>query len=85
MGRGDLSLELPAMRAVGYRQVWEHLRGDYDAAEMRQRALAATRQLAKRQYTWLRAEAGCHWLCDDEQPMGRALALVKCALAGAGD
>jgi len=84
MGRGDLSLELPAMRAVGYRQVWEHLRGDYDAAEMRQRALAATRQLAKRQYTWLRAEAGCHWLCDDEQPMGRALALVQRALAGAG-
>ncbi len=52
--RPDLSLDLPALRAVGYRQVWEHLGGAYDAAEMRQRILAATRQLAKRQLTWLR-------------------------------
>ena len=52
--RGDLSLQLPSMRAVGYRQVWEHLDGQYDAQEMRERLLAATRQLAKRQLTWLR-------------------------------
>lgn len=52
--RGDLSLQLPSIRAVGYRQVWEHLDGQYDAHEMRQRLLAATRQLAKRQLTWLR-------------------------------
>ncbi len=53
--RADLSLEAPAMRAVGYRQVWEHLAGAYPKEEMRQRGIAATRQLAKRQITWLRA------------------------------
>lgn len=52
--RDDLSLQLPSIRAVGYRQVWEHLDGEYDTTEMRQRLLAATRQLAKRQLTWLR-------------------------------
>jgi tRNA dimethylallyltransferase len=53
--RGDLHLGLPAMRCVGYRQVWEHLDGAGDAASLRERAIAATRQLAKRQLTWLRA------------------------------
>ena len=48
----------PSMRAVGYRQVWEHLEGAFDIAEARTRALAATRQLAKRQLTWLRSERG---------------------------
>lgn len=52
--RGDLHLELPAIRSVGYRQVWEYLDGLYDADEMRFRAIVATRQLAKRQHTWLR-------------------------------
>jgi tRNA dimethylallyltransferase len=52
--RGDLHLDLPSMRAVGYRQVWQHLEGELDAAEMEERARAATRQLAKRQLTWLR-------------------------------
>jgi tRNA dimethylallyltransferase len=52
--RSDLSLQLPSIRAVGYRQVWEHLDGHYNSTEMRQRLLAATRQLAKRQLTWLR-------------------------------
>ncbi len=84
MARGDLSPEQPAMRCVGYRQLWEHLRGDFDAEAMRRRALAATRQLAKRQYTWLRAEVDCHWLWDDEEPLGRALALVRRSLAGLG-
>ena len=46
---------LPSMRAVGYRQAWEHLRGDYDLNQLRDRGVAATRQLAKRQLTWLRA------------------------------
>ncbi|MFT5483154.1 MAG: tRNA dimethylallyltransferase [Halieaceae bacterium] len=54
MAREDLHAELPAIRAVGYRQVWEHLEGRYDRAEMIDRALAATRQLAKRQLTWMR-------------------------------
>jgi len=54
--RGDLHAELPAMRAVGYRQAWQHLDGQFDAAELRDRAIFATRQLAKRQLTWLRSE-----------------------------
>jgi len=47
--------ELPALKAVGYRQVWNYLEGQFNFDEMRQRAIAATRQLAKRQYTWLRS------------------------------
>jgi tRNA dimethylallyltransferase len=46
---------LPSMRCVGYRQAWEHLDGHTDAAELRARGIAATRQLAKRQLTWLRS------------------------------
>jgi tRNA dimethylallyltransferase len=53
--RGDLHLGLPSMRCVGYRQVWEYLDGECDHATMRERAIAATRQLAKRQLTWLRS------------------------------
>jgi tRNA dimethylallyltransferase len=49
-------LDLPAIRAVGYRQAWEFLDGMSDPATFRERAIAATRQLAKRQYTWLRGE-----------------------------
>ena len=54
----DLHGDLPAIRSVGYRQVWEYLAGDVDKEEMRYKALAATRQLGKRQLTWLRAIAG---------------------------
>jgi len=50
--------DLPAIRSVGYRQVWEYLSGEVDQTEMRYKALAATRQLGKRQLTWLRAIAG---------------------------
>jgi len=46
---------LPSMRCVGYRQAWEHLEGAYDRATLRDRGVYATRQLAKRQLTWLRA------------------------------
>jgi tRNA dimethylallyltransferase len=53
--RGDLTADLPAMRAVGYRQAWQHLEGAFDAGEFRARAIHATRQLAKRQTTWLRS------------------------------
>ncbi|HYD63428.1 MAG TPA: tRNA (adenosine(37)-N6)-dimethylallyltransferase MiaA [Noviherbaspirillum sp.] len=53
--RGDLHLGLPSMRCVGYRQAWEHLDGAYDYETMRDKGIAATRQLAKRQLTWLRA------------------------------
>jgi tRNA dimethylallyltransferase len=54
--RPGLTAEHPSMRAVGYRQFWQHLDGDYDLAEARDRALFATRQLVKRQITWLRSE-----------------------------
>lgn len=54
-------LELPAIRAVGYRQAWEHLDGATDAAGFRDRALYATRQLAKRQLTWLRGGLDARW------------------------
>lgn len=53
--RGDLHLGLPSMRCVGYRQAWEYLDGAYDIATLREKGIAATRQLAKRQLTWLRA------------------------------
>ncbi len=53
--RGDLNLNMPSMRAVGYRQVWGYLTGEYGYEEMVEKAIAATRQLAKRQLTWLRS------------------------------
>ena len=54
-------LGLPAVRAVGYRQAWEHLDGATSAEEFRARAIAATRQLAKRQFTWLRGQPELRW------------------------
>jgi tRNA dimethylallyltransferase len=54
--RGDLTARHPAMRAVGYRQLWAHLDGDCDLTEAVRRGIAATRQLAKRQLTWIRSE-----------------------------
>jgi tRNA dimethylallyltransferase len=53
--RGDLSLNLPSMRCVGYRQSWEYLDGVYDRKQLREIGIVATRQLAKRQLTWLRS------------------------------
>jgi tRNA dimethylallyltransferase len=53
--RGDLHLGLPSMRCVGYRQTWEYLDGAYGLTELREKGIAATRQLAKRQITWLRS------------------------------
>ncbi|MCL7714144.1 tRNA (adenosine(37)-N6)-dimethylallyltransferase MiaA [Stenotrophomonas mori] len=54
-------LDLPAIRAVGYRQAWQFLEGQGDAADFRDRAIFATRQLAKRQLTWLRGEQDARW------------------------
>jgi tRNA dimethylallyltransferase len=54
-------LDLPALRAVGYRQAWEHLDGVFDTGEFRDRGIFATRQLAKRQLTWLRGELDTRW------------------------
>jgi tRNA dimethylallyltransferase len=63
--RGDLSERQPALRAVGYRQLWAHLEGRYGLDEACDRALAATRQLAKRQLTWLRADRDMRWIDPD--------------------
>ena len=60
--RSDLHLELPSMRSVGYRQVWKYLEGEYDYSEMVERGIIATRQLAKRQFTWLRSWPEVNWL-----------------------
>ena len=59
--RGDLNLDMPSMRCVGYRQAWAYLDGQISFDEMCQKATAATRQLAKRQLTWLRQESGALW------------------------
>ena len=67
--RGDLHSNLPSIRAVGYRQVWDHLDGRLTRDEMQERGIIATRQLAKRQFTWLRSWQDLHWLdslaCDN--------------------
>ena len=59
--RGDLTREMPSMRCVGYRQAWSFLEGEDSFDEMCLKAVAATRQLAKRQLTWLRQETGALW------------------------
>ena len=59
--RGDLDPFMPSMRCVGYRQAWSYLEGEISYQEMVQKALAATRQLAKRQLTWLRQESDTLW------------------------
>jgi tRNA dimethylallyltransferase len=58
----DLHIDLPSMKSVGYRQAWMHLDGDYDLETMREKGIIATRQLAKRQFTWLRSWPNIHWL-----------------------
>ena len=60
--RGDLHTDLPSVRCVGYRQVWSYLEGEWDYGSMVERGIIATRQLAKRQYTWLRSEQNTHWI-----------------------
>ncbi len=83
--RGDLHPDLPAMRCVGYRQAWEALDGDWPMAELRERGIAATRQLAKRQITWLRSMADRHIVaCDAPDALQQVLQLVNglpCACA----
>ncbi|EJD6368229.1 tRNA (adenosine(37)-N6)-dimethylallyltransferase MiaA [Providencia rettgeri] len=65
--RGDLHVDLPSIRCVGYRQMWSYLDGEISHDEMIYRGVCATRQLAKRQITWLRGWEHIHWL-DSEQP-----------------
>ncbi|GAC1459963.1 MAG: tRNA (adenosine(37)-N6)-dimethylallyltransferase MiaA [Steroidobacteraceae bacterium] len=71
--RGDLTARHPAMRAVGYRQLWAHLEGEYDLGEAGRRGIAATRQLARRQLTWLRSERRAQWL----DPQAGELSLIR--------
>lgn len=79
--RGDLHPGLPAMKAVGYRQVWRYLDGCYGREEMVYRAIVATRQLAKRQFTWLRRWPELLWL-DTDSPglVGQASACIEPAM-----
>ena len=76
--RGDLAPDLPAMRCVGYRQAWEALDGTSPMNELRDKGIFATRQLAKRQITWLRAMPQRRVVaCDDPTALEQVLALVK--------
>lgn len=79
--RGDLNETLPSIRAVGYRQAWTYLEGECDFECFVERAIIATRQFAKRQYTWLRKETEATWL--ESEALGlieRAMGEVKAAL-----
>lgn len=65
--RGDLDVNMPSVRCVGYRQVWDYLCNKYEYEEMIERGIIATRQLAKRQITWLRSWPDLHWLDTDDR------------------
>ena len=80
--RGDLHPDLPSMRCVGYRQVWETLDGRAPLATLRDRGIAATRQLAKRQLTWLRGMPGRQVLPVDDEKRPDELARELLKLAG---
>jgi tRNA dimethylallyltransferase len=62
---------MPSIRCVGYRQAWDYLDGEYDYDEMIERGIIATRQLAKRQITWLRSWPDLHWLDTDDPDIVR--------------
>ena len=75
--RKDLHQDLPSIRCVGYRQMWQYLNGDFDQKEMVFRGVCATRQLAKRQLTWLRSWPDLHWLTtDDKTNLSQVLSLL---------
>ena len=79
--RNDLTAEHPAMRAVGYRQMWRYLAGQSSLDEATELAIVATRQLAKRQYTWLRARPHLKWL---DSAKFDAISALMDALPGSG-
>lgn len=75
--RGDLDLQMPSVRCVGYRQAWEYLSGTVDYETMVDKGIIATRQLAKRQITWLRSWPDLNWLdTHDPNLCGNALKLM---------
>ena len=75
----ELHADLPSMRCVGYRQVWDYLAGDTTFDEMRELGIIATRQLAKRQLTWLRKIAAAHAFDPYEHPdlLPQVLPLIR--------
>ena len=80
--RGDLSEKMPSIRAVGYRQIWSYLQGEYDFPTMTERGIIATRQLAKRQFTWLRKETdAADFVSDQPDLLERVLEEVNQQLA----
>ena len=75
--RGDLNTAMPSIRAVGYRQVWQYLEGELSYDEMIERGIIATRQLAKRQMTWLRSWEDLHWIDSlSSNPLKDLLAII---------
>jgi tRNA dimethylallyltransferase len=85
--RRDLSAEHPSMRAVGYRQLWRHLAGQCLLDEAKEQAIAATRQLAKRQLTWLRRRERAQWFDSMHPDVARRMidALSEGGFAGSSD
>lgn len=79
--RGDLHANMPSIRAVGYRQVWSYLAGDYGYDEMREKAIIATAQLAKRQMTWLRKETECNFIEPNTLNTAKVLKNLKILLS----
>jgi tRNA dimethylallyltransferase len=77
LGRGDLHRGMPSMRAVGYRQAVAHLFGESDHAEFVEKGLAATRQLAKRQLTWLRKWSDALVVVSDDPEDARNAVLTR--------
>jgi tRNA dimethylallyltransferase len=71
--RSDLHAEHPSMRAVGYRQIWRYLDGEHGLDEATEQAIAATRQLAKRQLTWLRARSKAKWIDSTRSDAGKMI------------
>lgn len=79
--RGDLNPQMPSVRCVGYRQVWSYLEGEWDYPTMLDKGIVATRQLAKRQITWLRSWENLHWLVtEDKDILKHSLKLFDAAI-----
>ncbi|MET0048426.1 MAG: tRNA (adenosine(37)-N6)-dimethylallyltransferase MiaA [Sedimenticola sp.] len=76
--QGNLVPDMPSMRSVGYRQMLKYLLGEWDRETMIEKGIVATRQLAKRQFTWLRADTEAHWLDEEAgDVLGQALKIIR--------
>jgi tRNA dimethylallyltransferase len=83
--RGDLHADLPSLRSVGYRQIWSHLSGEYDLETAIAAAQRSTRNLAKRQLTWLNSDDSVNWIRSlEDQALGPINRAVAAAAAGIG-